>query len=271
EKILEINTNLIDTESFAHISIPPTTVENTFFVGALYKHNNNQANWIPISNNTPTNQSWIATSNTGNLDLENFSTSLLEDKNWLLRASSSDNSIITPVEPPNDIPIGIKLQKINNIELIDLTDQSGTIQTAVTVTRDADYDNLIGFYVISDVNGSIKINDEIINPGDTRYKQAALQNRITNLDLLQTKDSIQSNFNGTLSGGSIFAPFIIVDGTFNDALDNKAEVYFAYQAANSDNFDHIRLLGDNTLLFEDLPNGGDRDYNDLIIKMDFSI
>jgi len=271
EKILEINTNLTDTAGFAHISIPSTKVENTFFVGALYKHNNNQPTWIPVSNNTPTNQSWITTNKTGNLDLESFSTSLLEGKNWLLRASSSDNSIITPVEPPKDISIGTKLQKSNNIELVDLTDQSGTIKTTVTVTRDADYDNLIGFYVINDVNGGIKINDEIINPGDTRYKQAALQNRITSLDLLQTKDSIQSNFNGTLSGGSIFAPFIIVDATFNDALDNKAEVYFAYQQANSDNFDHIRLLGDNIFGFEDLPNGGDRDYNDLIIKMDFIV
>ncbi|NJO63277.1 MAG: DUF4114 domain-containing protein [Richelia sp. RM2_1_2] len=280
EKILEIDTNFIDSQGFAHISIPPTKVENTFFVGALYKHNNNQPNWIPISNNsnnTPTNQSWIATSNNGNLDLENFSTSLLEDKNWLLRASSSDNSIITPVEPPNDIPIGTNLQKSNNIELVDLTNQIGTIKTNVRVTRDADYDNIIGFYVVNDINGGIKINDEIINPGDTRYKQAALQNRITSLDLLQTQDSIPSNFNGTLNGGSIFAPFIIVDGTFNDALNNKVEVYFAYQGANSDNFDHIRLLGDNTFGFEDLPNGGDRgsiaepDYNDLIIKMDFSV
>ncbi len=278
EKILEVNTNLLDTEGFAHIAINPTKVENTFFVGALYKHIDNKPTWIPVDNGSSVNQSWIAATDTDNLDLNSFSTSLLQDKNWLLRGSSSDK-IITAVEPPIELPtdnsesqpIGTKLQRSNNIELIDLNSQNGAIKTTVSVTRDADYDNIIGFYAVNDANGGIKSNDEIINPGDSRYKQAALQNRITSLDLLQTKDSTQSNFNGTLEGGSIFAPFIIVDSSFNDALDNKAEVYFAYQGANTDNFDHIRLLGDNSFGFEDLPKGGDRDYNDLIIKMDFVV
>ncbi|MEM9922359.1 MAG: DUF4114 domain-containing protein, partial [Cyanobacteria bacterium P01_D01_bin.50] len=273
EKILEIDTKLSDTEGFAHIPINPTTVEGTFFVGALYESSDNQPTWIPVDNDLSADQSWIAQgSDASKLDLDSFSTSLVEGKNWLLRASSSDTQT-TPVELPTNKsePIGTNLQKSNNIELIDFRDLTGTIQTTVEVTRDADYDNIIGFYVVNDVNGGIKINDEIINPGDSRYKQVALENRITSLDLLQTQDSIQSDFEGTLSGGSIFAPFIIVDGSFNEALDNNAEVYFAYQDANSDNFDHIRLLDNNKFGFEDLPNGGDNDYNDLIIEMDFAI
>lgn len=134
------------------------------------------------------------------------------------------------------------------------------MKASVEVTRDADYDNLISFYIVENANGGIKLNDEIINPGDSRYKQAALENRITSLDLLQTDN--RAEFNGTFEGGSIFAPFIIADG---------AEVYFAYQGANTDKFDHIRLIDDNTFGFEDLANGGDRDYNDLIIKMDFTV
>lgn len=278
EKILEFSTKLIDKEGFAHIAIKPTVVENTFFVGALYESQNNQPTWIPVDNGSSVNQSWIAATDTGNLDLNSFSTSLLQDKNWLLRASSSDSAkseqVITPDIPTNSDksePIGTKLQKSNSIELIDLTNQTGTVKASVEVTRDADYDNLIGFYTVNDVSGGIKINDEIINPGDSRYQQAALENRITSLDLLQTQDSIQSNFNGTLGGGSIFAPFIIVNGSFNDALNSKAEVYFAYQGANTDNFDHIRLIDDNIFGFEDLANGGDKDYNDLIIKMEFTV
>ncbi|WP_414621662.1 DUF4114 domain-containing protein [Calothrix sp. CCY 0018] len=179
----------------------------------------------------------------------------------------------TPVEPSTDVNkleiIGTNLQKSNNIEVIDLRNQIGTVKASVEVTRDADYDNLIGFYIINDANGGIKVNDQIINPGDSRYKQAALENRITSLDLLQTDN--QAQFNGTFESGSIFAPFIIIDGTFADALNNSAEVYFAYQGANTDNFDHIRLLDDNSFGFEDLPEGGDKDYNDLIIKMDFTV
>lgn len=276
EKILEVDTNFSDTEGFAHIAINPTTVEGTFFVGALYESSDRQPTWIPVDNDLSADRSWIAEATDANkLDLDNFSTSLLEGKNWLLRASSSDTQT-SPVDlPTNDDnksePIGTNLQKSNNIELIDFRNQTGTIQTTVEVTRDADYDNIIGFYVVNDLNGGIKINDEIINPGDSRYKQLALENRITSLDLLQTQDSIQSDFDGTFEGGSIFAPFIVADGTLNEALNNNAEVYFAYQGANSDNFDHIRLLDDNKFGFEDLPNGGDKDYNDLIIKMDFTV
>ncbi len=179
----------------------------------------------------------------------------------------------TPIEPSTDVNkleiIGTNLQKSNNIEVIDLRNQTGTVKASVEVTRDADYDNLIGFYILNDANGGIKVNDQIINPGDSRYKQAALENRITSLDLLQTDN--QAQFNGTFESGSIFAPFIIIDGTFADALNNSAEVYFAYQGANTDNFDHIRLLDDNSFGFEDLPEGGDKDYNDLIIKMDFTV
>lgn len=270
EKILEVDTNLTDTQDFAHIPITPTEVENTFFVGALYESQDNQPTWIPVDNNPSANQSWIAATDTGNLNLDSFSTSLLQGKNWLLRASSSDTE--TPIEPAatdkNQLDIGTNLQKSNNIELIDLTNQTGTVNATVEVTRDADYDNLIGFYAVNDASGGIKINDEIINPGDSRYKQAALENRITSLDLLQTDN--RTEFDGTFEGGSIFAPFMIVDGSFNDALNDSAEVYFAYQGANTDNFDHIRLIDDNTFGFEDLPDGGDRDYNDMIVKMDFS-
>ncbi|MDD1413404.1 DUF4114 domain-containing protein [Dolichospermum sp. ST_con] len=39
---------------------------------------------------------------------------------------------------------------------------------------------------------------------------------------------------------------------------------------NSDGVDHIRLLGNNTLGFEDLPNGGDFDDNDIIVKLNFT-
>ncbi len=276
EKILEVKTKLIEKQGFANIPITPTTVENTFFVGALYENQDNKPTWIPVDNDSSSNQSWIAATETGNLDLNSFSTSLLQDKNWLLRASSSDSAtskeVITPDISTNSDrskPIGTNLQKSNSIELIDLTNQTGTVNASVEVTRDADYDNLIGFYAVNDANGGIKVNDEIINPSDSRYKQAALENRITSLDLLQTDN--RAEFNGTFEGGSIFAPFIIADGSFNDALNSKAEVYFAYQGANTDNFDHIRLIGDNAFGFEDLANGGDKDYNDLIIKMDFTI
>ncbi|NEU82388.1 DUF4114 domain-containing protein [Nostoc sp. UIC10630] len=41
--------------------------------------------------------------------------------------------------------------------------------------------------------------------------------------------------------------------------------------ANLDKTDHIRLLGNNTFGFEDLPNGGDKDYNDMILQLNLSV
>ena len=96
----------------------------------------------------------------------------------------------------------------------------------------------------------------------------------------QSGQGINFNRNGQgtetiLNGGLLFAPFIIVNGTPDQILDNNSSndpaVYFAYMGANSDRFDHIRLLGNNTFGFEDLPNGGDRDYNDIVFQANFTV
>ncbi|MBW4557341.1 MAG: DUF4114 domain-containing protein [Trichormus sp. ATA11-4-KO1] len=72
--------------------------------------------------------------------------------------------------------------------------------------------------------------------------------------------------------GNIFAPFIISNGTVEQVLNGQtSEVYFPYLGANPGGVDHIRLLGDNTFGFEDLPGGGDLDYNDVIVRVDLSV
>ncbi len=142
----------------------------------------------------------------------------------------------------------------------------------VEVYREAAFDNLIGFYKISDFNGGIDIDGDgiaDINPNDAGYKDAALANRITGLDLLATENQTTTTVDGILEAGSILAPFIIADGTFDEAINNNAEVYFAFLGANSDKTDRIRLLGDNTFGFEDMVNGGDKDFNDVIVKINF--
>jgi hypothetical protein len=48
------------------------------------------------------------------------------------------------------------------------------------------------------------------------------------------------------------------------------QAYFAYLGANPDRVDHIRLLGDNTFGFEDLFGGGDLDYNDVVVQVNFA-
>ena len=194
--------------------------------------------------------------------------------NWSDEIGSSDfTDMELSVQLTQDTPAPFtQLQRETQKELIDLRDVTGKISISVEVYREAAFDNLIGFYQITDTNGGIDTNNDGVadfNPGQIGYKEAALSNRVTSLDLLQTDNQQATTFDGTFDGGSILAPFIVIDGSVDKAINNNAEVYFSFLGANSDGVDHIRLLGDNTFGFEDLPGGGDLDYNDMIIKVDF--
>ncbi len=175
------------------------------------------------------------------------------------------------VEFAEDIlPTGTKLQ--TQKELIDLRDKTGSVSVNIEVYREAEYDNIIGFYQVADADGGIDITGDgiaDINAGEQGYKEAALNNRITTIDLLQTENQQTANYDGILEGGSLISSFMIVDATLEEALNGDADVYFSQLGANTDNVDSVRMLGDNIFGFEDSGIGGDFDYNDVIIKMDF--
>lgn len=169
-------------------------------------------------------------------------------------------------------PLGVELQANKQGEAIDLRDLTGKFNTSFTVNREAAFDNLVGFYRVANTNGDIDTNrDGVIDfkPGDAGYAKAALNRnvRVTGLDLSVSEQGTKT-FNKELTAGSIFAPFIVSDGTVDDVLSGKTDkVYFSYLGANAGKIDRIRLLGDNTFGFEDQIAGGDFDYNDIIVKV----
>ena len=65
-----------------------------------------------------------------------------------------------------------------------------------------------------------------------------------------------------------------MNGTPDALLDsnpnNNPDIYFTFLGANSDGVDHVRMLGDNTFGFEDLRGGGDKDFNDVIVKVNLA-
>lgn len=168
-------------------------------------------------------------------------------------------------------PLGTAIQNQSGAEIIDLQDAVETVPAEVSVYREAAYNNYVGFYRIDDTEGSITdpLTGDVLQPGDAGYIQTAVSNRIAGIDL-----SVANQSTATLSGefapGSLFAPFIIVDASPTEVLDtntqNDPAVYFAFIGANSDGVDHIRLLANNVFGFEDLPQGGDLDYNDVIVR-----
>ncbi|MEM8777705.1 MAG: DUF4347 domain-containing protein [Cyanobacteria bacterium P01_G01_bin.49] len=139
-----------------------------------------------------------------------------------------------------------------------------------TVSSDAAFDNFVGFYQVDDESGQIGG----IQPGELGYAEAAIQRRVVDLDRGGTSTV-------TLSGGDgvILAPFLIANGTVDDFLANNINndptletiAYFNYREANPDSVDHIISVGTNTFGFEDLFNGGDHDFNDMIIDINFLV
>jgi hypothetical protein len=136
-----------------------------------------------------------------------------------------------------------------------------------TINREAAYNNFVGFYKVVDQQGGIDLdNDNVadLKPGDAGYAKAAIDRRVVDLT---GQNQVTITGTGNFTANSIFAPFIIVDGNAADFARGTRQAYFTYLGANSDGVDHIRLLGNNVFGFEDLPSGGDRDFNDIIVKV----
>ncbi|MEQ9373401.1 DUF4114 domain-containing protein [Coleofasciculus sp. F4-SAH-05] len=172
------------------------------------------------------------------------------------------NDLVLAVELSDTLPsLGTTFQGQPEGELIDLTGVTNTVSAEFVVNREAAYDNSFGLYIVDDVTGYIGN----LAPGDPGYAEAAISQRL----------DIEAN---TLPGDVIVAPFLIARGTPEEFLaenpDNQPNAdplaYFTYSSANPDRIDHVRLLGDNTFAFEDLFGGGDFDYNDLVVQVNFT-
>jgi uncharacterized repeat protein (TIGR01451 family) len=176
----------------------------------------------------------------------------------------NDIEIVLEYAPNAVKSLGTKWQGENEREIIDLRDV-GTQQATLVLDGEAMYSNTVGFYLADDETGRIGN----LQPGDSGYAKMAIEERRV-LQLERSGTSF-SDLEGLL------VPFIIANAQVQQFLadnpDNLANgnaiAYFPYMAANPDGVDHIRLLGDNTFGFEDLPNGGDLDYNDMVFQVTF--
>jgi Ca2+-binding RTX toxin-like protein len=175
------------------------------------------------------------------------------------------------------LPTGADLQAKPRSEILDFRNFDGQkINAKFTVNRKALYNNYVGFYEITDEQGTIldAATGKSFTAESAGYALAAVKNRIAGIDL-RVEDDGQAILNGSFDGGKLFAPFLIVNGYIDQLFDkfrfDDPAVYFPFLGANSDRTDHVRLLGDNLFGFEDLPNGGDFDYNDITVKMNFTV
>jgi Calx-beta domain/Domain of unknown function (DUF4114)/von Willebrand factor type A domain len=152
-------------------------------------------------------------------------------------------------------------------EIYDFTDVATSVNAAFEVKRDAAYNNHVGFYKIESADGIIKVGNTLVRPDEDGYRQAIVKGLIAGVDLVGTNGQVV-NSNGVFLGGALYAPVLIANA--NTANSDFSNVYTAYSQGNADKADHIRLLADNTFGFEDLVGGGDRDFNDVIVKATFT-
>jgi 3-phytase/alkaline phosphatase D len=209
--------------------------------------------------------------NTTNLQVGNTAANTFT-LNWEDGSDRDFNDVVLTVRPGGQVAKGTRLQGLQERELIDLRGLTGDQPGSFVVNSEALFNNTVGLYTVDNPEGAIGT----LRPGDVGYAQAAIARRVTNL-------SRSANTTGTLAGGGILAPFLIANGTVDQFLARNASnaaapnasgslpvAYFSYIAANPDGVDHVRLLGDNTFGFEDLPNGGDRDFNDIVFQVRLS-
>jgi hypothetical protein len=146
-----------------------------------------------------------------------------------------------------------------------------TTKVEFTIEREAKYNNSVGFYQTLDTEGSIQTSNGILKPTDAGYIQAALDQALANARELglnlatQNQKTTQMSFN---LEKAFYMPILVADGTLAEAAQGKKlkATYTAFGSANPDKVEHIKSIGFNTFGFEDTFGGGDRDYDDLIIK-----
>jgi hypothetical protein len=135
----------------------------------------------------------------------------------------------------------------------------------------SEYANTLGFYQVNDFAGTIQdpITGQFYSPGDGEYIATALQ--------LSTRfnDSDQNQSNGELADRVSQDASQMGNFSFTlDAIDGKAlvapivttsagDTWTVFAAANSDGLDHFLWNGGMSFRMEDLPDLGDRDFNDL--------
>jgi len=171
-------------------------------------------------------------------------------------------------------PIGSAAQTgADGSELIDLTDENGLLTAEFSVYREADFDSVIGFFAVENAEGQIRNQQgNLLSPGEAGYIEAAVRNRLA-IELSGENGTV-STFRAQVEGGQLLSSFIVSNNSMESLAEGEniesADIFFVHMGANSDNVDHVKLLGDNTFGFEDTAGGGDQDFDDLVVQAKFS-
>ncbi|MEM9214706.1 MAG: putative Ig domain-containing protein [Cyanobacteria bacterium P01_F01_bin.150] len=148
-----------------------------------------------------------------------------------------------------------------------------TTTTVTLVSRAAKLQNEMGIFFTDDAQG--RIGD--VMPGDPGYTAQALsqERRIT---AFRPDAPDGTEVNVTLQPNQFLGWYLIQDGTIEDLiatnpanrLNRDPIAFFSFADANPDGIGHLQYRSETELAWEDLTGGGDRSFDDLVFKVDFS-
>lgn len=264
----------LSSRATEEIKFSSQTVDGTEISGSDYNQASEQIT-IPVAETSGktdvevNGDSEVESNEELTLNLEGLS-SAKEANNKVDIIENDDAVENSPIIPQNQAATTAILDAPNIVDenLLDLESLSGEVTVNFTVDREALYDNTVGFYKIEDAEGTITdpVTGNKFKPSDGEaYAQLAIELREPELEL-STDSQSSITIQDTLSGGYLYAPFLIADGDIDSLDGDFNQVYFSFAQANSDKTEHVRSLGNNTLGFEDLSNGGDNDFDDLVIR-----
>ena len=156
---------------------------------------------------------------------------------------------------------------VNPINLINTTEfsEESVVTISGSISRSATDNLALQFYEIKNIDGAVTdpISGSILLPGEPGYADAAINNANLNSNQLVLADASINSFDFTLQAGKLYAPVLI--------NEEQSELYFAIAGANRDGLDHFNGVGANGWGIEDTFGGGDRDFDDIIIRFEVSI
>lgn len=139
------------------------------------------------------------------------------------------------------------------------------------IPSEAAYHNEMGFYYVDDAEG--RVNG--IAPGDINYAQEAF--KAGNYQPVFEQAGSATNRQFTLAGNRYIGLYLIADSNRDAFLrvnptnkpGNGANAYFSYPRANPTQISNLYNYSGDQWGWEDLLEGGDKDYNDLIFSLGF--
>ncbi|GAB4548650.1 MAG: hypothetical protein Tsb0014_43330 [Pleurocapsa sp.] len=168
-----------------------------------------------------------------------------------------------------DVPVIVELtnetSSLGTDRLLDLSDRTENVSVNMTLTREADFNNVVVWYEIDDLTGAVTDanGNKIEATADNRedYIAAAKANIHQDTNFTVADDAVATTPNVIeLEAGKIYAPMLLVESE-----DNPTEVYTAFANVNADGKNRILSLGDNIIGFEDHT---DFDFNDMVMEFE---